>query len=154
MVILNMIIAFLSNLFTALDNVQGIIEIKEKAKMTLDLETILRFFKTIARRPLDEAANKKFVFIVQPKEKDHDFSLDQINSDKEVVLEQNRRAFNGFRDAIERQLKENEGKMMAYLEKMQGQLEQIERKVKTNGMFYRQQNFSPTTSNLKRPPSR
>jgi LEA14-like dessication related protein len=143
-----MIIAFLSNLFTALVENQLIIEIKEKAKMTLDLEVVLRFFKTIFKRKLDNPELTKFVFIIEPKEQEEDFSLDEIESEEDSVEEQNKKLFNNFKTYMETHLTRTERTLMASIKKMEIQISKIEKNVNASSIRFRQQNIEGDILNL------
>jgi hypothetical protein len=48
-ILLNILIAYLSNVFSRLEMIQNINSIKEKSSLILDLEVILYFFKYVVR---------------------------------------------------------------------------------------------------------
>lgn len=129
MVILNMIIAFMSNLFSALEEVQQIIEIKEKAKMTLDLEVIIRFFKTIIRRNVETDKNNRFVFIIQSKEKEQNFFLDEIDSGQDAITEENNRMVQLIKEIVNERAKGSENIMVYSLNKIIKRIDKLEKKV-------------------------
>ena len=129
MVILNMIIAFMSNLFSALEEVQQIIEIKEKAKMTLDLEVIIRFFKTIIRRNVETDKNNRFVFIIQSKEKEQNFFLDEIDSGQDAITEENIRMVQLIKEFVNERAKGSENIMVYSLNKIIKRIDKLEKKV-------------------------
>lgn len=58
-VLLNILIAFLSNVFSRLEDQQKSNDIKEKAQMVLDLEIVLYFFGKLLRKKRPKVESKK-----------------------------------------------------------------------------------------------
>jgi hypothetical protein len=134
-----MIIAFLGSLFTALVDRQQIIEIQEKAKMTLDLELIFRFVKTRFRRKFDEKEFSEFVFVIQKKE--YDYSFEEGETQKSEKAEENKKLVTFIKSIFEKNSQKSERFVKSSIQELKDEITTLKMKVKKNSINFRQQNI-------------
>ena len=135
--ILNMIVAFLSNLYSKLEELQVIIEMKERSKSIVDTEISLRMLKKMFCQKVDDFESQKFIFILKPKnDVSDDFLIDDLG---EVGQPTNEELLDWLKSNISLLKAHLEWKINTKGNELNKKIDIVDKKVRSTFINFRQQ---------------